>query len=99
ALVNGGVLFVLLRRRLGGLDGRRVYTAAWKIALASLVMAAAARETERWLHVPLPGDAVAVQAIRVFGAIATGLIVLALSAQILRMREFTETLRAVVRSA
>jgi putative peptidoglycan lipid II flippase len=99
ALVNGGVLFVMLSRRLGGLDGRRVSTASWKIALASLVMALAARETERWLHVPLPGDAVIIQAARVFGAIAIGLVVLALSAQLLQMREFTESLRAVVRSA
>jgi putative peptidoglycan lipid II flippase len=99
ALVNGGVLFVLLSKRLGGLDGRRVSTATWKIALASLAMAAAARGTERWLHVPLPGDAVIIQAARVFGAIAAGLIVLALSAQLLRMREFTESLRAVVRSS
>ena len=99
ALVNGGVLFALLGRRLGGLDGGRVFTATWKISLASLVMAAAAHETERWLHVPFPGDAVMVQAVRVFGAIATGLLVLALSAQLLRMREFTESLRTVVRSA
>jgi putative peptidoglycan lipid II flippase len=99
ALVNGGILFALLGRRLGGLDGRRISTAAWKISLASLVMAVAAHQTERWLHVPLPGDAAVVQALRVFGAIATALLVLALSARLLRMREFTETLRAVVRSA
>src|SRR4029079_2436535 len=92
ALVNGGLLFALLRKRLGGLDGRRVYTATWKIVFASLAMAAAARGVERWLHVPLPGDAVVVQAARVFGAIAAGLIVLAVSAQLLRMREFTDTL-------
>jgi len=88
-----------LSARLGGLDGRRVWSAGWKIALASLVMAAAARETERWLHGPLPGDALIVQALRVFGAIATGLLVLACTAQLLRIREFTETVRTVVRSA
>jgi putative peptidoglycan lipid II flippase len=99
ALVNGGLLFALLGRRLGGLDGRRVLTAAWKISLASLVMAVTARETERWLHGPFPGDHATVQAVRVFGAIVTGLAVLALSAHLLRMREFTETLRSVVRSA
>jgi putative peptidoglycan lipid II flippase len=98
ALVNGGILFAALRARLGGLDGRSIFTATWKIVLASLVMAVAARETERWLHVPLPGDAVTVQGLRVFGAIATGMLVLALCAQLLRMREFTESLRAVVRS-
>jgi putative peptidoglycan lipid II flippase len=99
ALCNGAILFVLLRARLRGLEGGRIFTAMWKILLASTVMAAAAYETERWLHVPLPGDAVIVQAARVFGAIVSGLVVLALCAQLLRIREFTESLRAVVRSA
>jgi putative peptidoglycan lipid II flippase len=99
ALVNGGMLFVLLGRRLGGLDGISVFTAAWKISLASLVMAAAAYQTERWLHAPFPGDAAVVQALRVFCAIVTALLVLALTARLLRMREFAEALRAVVRSA
>jgi putative peptidoglycan lipid II flippase len=99
ALCNAAILFALLRKRLGGLDGGRVFTATWKIVLASMVMAAAAHESERWLHVPFPGDAVSVQAVRVFGAIVTGLLVLALCAQLLRVREFTESLRAVVRSA
>jgi putative peptidoglycan lipid II flippase len=99
ALCNAVILFALLRTRLGGLDGGRVFTALWKIVLASLVMAAAAYESERWLHVPFPGDAVSVQAVRVFGAIVTGLLVLAMCAQLLRVREFTESLRTVVRSA
>ena len=48
ALANAAILLWLLRRRLGGIDGRRVSTAALsKIALASLVMAGAAYETER----------------------------------------------------
>ena len=56
-------------------------------------MAGAAYEAERWLRLPLAGDRVAMQAMRVFGAIAIGLVVLAASAQILRIREFTESLR------
>src|SRR4051812_11410716 len=92
ALVNGGMLFESMRRRLGGFEDRRVYTAAWKIALASLIMAVAARETERWLHGPLPGDGLAVQAVRVFGAIFTGIAVLGLATRLLRMREFSEGL-------
>ena len=98
ALCNAAILFTVLRNRLSGLDGARVFTATWKIVLASIVMAAVAHESERWLHTPLPGDAVSVQAVRVFGAIIIGLLVLALCAQLLRVREFTESLRAVVRS-
>jgi putative peptidoglycan lipid II flippase len=99
ALCNAAILIALLRKQLGGLEGARIFTATWKIVLASTVMAAAAYEAERWLHLPLPGDAVIVQAIRVFGAIAAGLLVLGLCAQLLRIREFTESLSAVVRSS
>jgi putative peptidoglycan lipid II flippase len=99
AVCNAAILFALLRTRLRGLDDERVFTAAWKIVLASIVMAAAAFQSERWLHVPFGGDGVAMQAARVFGAIVIALLVLALSAQLLRVREFTETLRTVVRSA
>jgi putative peptidoglycan lipid II flippase len=99
ALCNAAILIVLLRKKLGGLEGGRLFTATWKIVLASMVMAVAAYEAERWLHTPLPGDAVVVQSIRVFGAIAAGLLVLALCAQLLRIREFTESLSTVVRSA
>jgi hypothetical protein len=49
--------------------------------------------------VPFPGDAAVVQALRVFCAIVTALLVLALTARLLRTREFAEALRAVVRSA
>jgi hypothetical protein len=90
---------VALKRTLGGLDGARIFTAAWKIGLASAVMALTAFETERWLNVPFPGDATLAQAVRVFGAIGAGLVALAASAQLLRIREFTETIRAVVRSS
>jgi putative peptidoglycan lipid II flippase len=98
ALCNAAILLWLLRKRLGGIEDRRLLTALSKIAVASLVMASAAYEAERWLHVPFAGDAVIVQAVRVFGAIIAGLIVLGVCAQLLRVREFTESLRTVVRS-
>ena len=97
ALCNAGILLWMLRARLSGIEGGRLLVALSKIALASAVMAVAAHETERWLHVPFPGDGTAPQAIRVFGAIATGLAVLAAAAWTLRVREFTESLRAILR--
>jgi putative peptidoglycan lipid II flippase len=99
ALCNASILVALLRRKLEGIDGLRIFTATWKIGVASTVMGAAAYQAERWLHAPLPGDAVVAQAIRVFGAIAIGLLVLALCARLLRVREFTESLSTVVRSS
>jgi putative peptidoglycan lipid II flippase len=98
ALTNAVILLWLLRKRLGGIDGGRLLTALTKITLASVVMAGAAYEAERWLHVPFAGDALVTQAVRVFGAITIGLVVLGICVQFLRMREFTESLRTVVRS-
>lgn len=97
ALTNAVILLWLLGKRLGGIDGTRLLMALSKITLASIMMAGAAYEAERWLHVPFAGDALMMQAIRVFGAIIIGLLVLAICAQLLRVREFTEGVRAVVR--
>lgn len=98
ALTNAVILLWLLGKRLGGIDGTRLLVALSKITLASIVMAGAAYEAERWLHVPFTGDALMVQAVRVFGAIIIGLLVLAVCAQLLRVREFTESVRTIVRS-
>ena len=96
ALLNAGVLLVLLRSRLGGLDGRRLLTAVSKISVASVVMGVAAYYSERFLHVPFAGDTVAVQAIRVFGAIGIAMGVLAVCAHLLRIDEFTQVRRRLL---
>jgi putative peptidoglycan lipid II flippase len=90
ALVNAGILFGLLRGRLNGIDGRRVMTSVAKICVASIAMAAVAYYVEQALHV-FAGESTALQAFRVFGAIGAGLVILAVSAQLLRIEEFTET--------
>ena len=88
ALANAGILFWLLRRRLGGLDDKRVITALVKIVLASLVMAAFAWGVEHELAIYWPGHELWRRAIRVGLAIAAGLGSLALAARILRLEEF-----------
>ena len=95
ALINAGLLLAFLRSRLGGIEGRALCIALLKISVASLLMAVAANGTERLLHIPLPAESTWVQGIRVFTAIVTGLAVLALSSQILRIEEFTENVRLV----
>jgi putative peptidoglycan lipid II flippase len=90
ALLNAGVLLVLLRARLGGLDGRRLLVTSTKISLASVAMAVAAYYGERLLHVPFGGAHLVSQAARVFSAIAMGLAALAVSAHLLRIEEFTQ---------
>ena len=93
ALTNAGMLLFFLRDRLAGLEGKRVLTTLTKISAASLLMALAAYTAERLLHIPFPGSNVSTQGVRVFGAIAVGVIVLAASAQLLRIEEFTENVR------
>jgi putative peptidoglycan lipid II flippase len=88
ALANAGLLFWMLRRRLGGLDDRRVLTALAKILIASGIMAAVAWGLEHELATRWPGPEPWRRAIRVGLAISAGLGTLALSARALRLHEF-----------
>lgn len=98
ALFNALALLFLLGRRLDGLDGRRVWLAFAKILIASVVMGAAAWATERWLDAVLPamswaGNSLSVTlraGLRVFGAIAAGVVTLAVVAWALRLQEFLD---------
>jgi putative peptidoglycan lipid II flippase len=96
ALFNATVLLWLLRRRLGGIDGRRVAAALAKITGAALVMAFAAWGAARALETALPGTSVALKLLRVGAGIGCGLAVLALAARALRIAEFDEARRAVL---
>lgn len=104
ALFNSGLLLYLLSRRIGGIEGQRVFQAFAKILVASIAMGAAALGTEAWLNASLPGaerlvawlpeNLVAATAqtlraaVRVGVAIAVGLVVLGLAASALRLHEF-----------
>ena len=90
ALCNAAGLLWLLRRRLGGLDDRRILTALSRIAIASLAMGAAALSIERWLSQWIGGDAFLSQAFRLALTIVFSLLVLAAAAHLLRIREFRE---------
>ena len=91
ALLNAGVLLVAAARAAGRPRGRPACsTACVKISLASVAMAFAAYYAER-----APARSVrqattsCAQAVRVFGAIGIGMVVLAVSAHVLRIEEFT----------
>ena len=88
ALANAGMLFWLLRRRLGGLDDRRVLTALTKVVVASLIMAAVAWGLEHQLAERWAGAEPWRRGVRVFLAIGAGMGVLALAARALRLHEF-----------
>lgn len=96
ALVNAVVLLWLLRGRLGGIEGGRVARAFGKITVASLAMGAAAYGSAGWLAGLTASEGGLGRLITVFGSITIALLVLALSARLLRIEEFTEAYRRVL---
>jgi len=90
ALFNAGGLLWLLHGRLDGLEDRRVVSSLARIVIASLVMGMAALAVHGALGTLLPGDTFTLQAIRLFLAIVSALLVLGIAAHVLRIREFRE---------
>jgi putative peptidoglycan lipid II flippase len=97
AMFNAGVLLWLLRRRLGGLEGRRLAIALLKILVASAAMGVAAYGAAAWLGSAWPGASTLARLVQVFGAIGAALAVLAASARLLRIREFEDAVGRVVK--
>ena len=92
ALANGAVLLLLLRRQLGGIHGAHLALTLGKVTAAALVMALVASGVERWTTFPGDSWSLAAQAGRLLLAIVSGLVALALSAKLLRIREFDEVI-------
>jgi putative peptidoglycan lipid II flippase len=97
AMFNALTLLWLLERRLDGLEGRRVATALLKILVASMVMSVVAWYTSAWLTRAIPDDALLWKAVRVAAAIGAGVVALIVSARLLRIAEFEEALKRVLR--
>jgi putative peptidoglycan lipid II flippase len=95
ALLNGATLLLLLRRRLQGLEDRRVLVSLIKIAIASAVMGAAAGGADLVLSRWLPGTGLGMQLLRLTASIAAALGVLAASAHILHIDEFRRGVRLI----
>ena len=94
---NAAVLLYLLSRRIGGLEGGRVLRAFLKILIASAVMGVAAYYSEAWLHQLFPDPWWFPRAIRVGGAIGVAFATLALAAVLLRIEEFAQVRRRLLR--
>jgi putative peptidoglycan lipid II flippase len=88
ALFNATLLLTLLHRHLAGLEGGRVLASMLKIVVASALMGAAAYATDMWLPALVPGNGLVPQVIRLGASIGAALLVLALAAHVLRIREF-----------
>lgn len=97
SLLNAGLLFFLLRRRLDGIEGRRLASAVARMTLASIGMAACAWAAHRWLVTLWPGTSLAAQVVQVGMAIGAALVVLIALSRLLRIDEFDEAFGKLVR--
>jgi putative peptidoglycan lipid II flippase len=103
ATLNAGTLLVLLSRRLDGLETKAVAVAFAKILAASLAMGFAAWATAWRLATVLPSGRIVWMAVdvltglRLFAAIAGGVLVLLAAARLLRIEEFDEAFNRVAR--
>jgi putative peptidoglycan lipid II flippase len=80
-------LTLVLRRRLGGLDGGRLLASVSRITLVGAATAAVAWVVARWLGDALGTETLADQVVQVFSAIAAGLAVFLVAARALRIDE------------
>ena len=89
------VLLLVVRARIGGLDGRRIVRSLGRVVVAGVATAAAAwlvaRGIERWLGTATIGT----QAVQVLTAVTVGLVVFVASAAALRIEEVTMVRRQV----
>ena len=97
ALANGALLVVLLRRRLGGIEGRRLSVALVKVTVAASLMVLAALGVGHVMGAVLSGQHFATQLLRLGVSIGAALAVLAAAAKVLRIEEFNEAI-TVIRS-
>lgn len=97
ALFNATALFVLLRRHVGGMNGRRLAGSAARIAVASAVMGAAALMLDRWLSSAIADEALVWRILRLGMTIAGAMITLAAASWVLRIREFNDSMAMVLR--
>jgi putative peptidoglycan lipid II flippase len=97
ALFNAALLMFLLRRRLSGLDGRRVVSSFVRILIASIVMALAVALVDSAGATWLAGSALSRQIARLGASIMVALAVLAAAAHILHIPEFREGVALVTR--
>jgi putative peptidoglycan lipid II flippase len=97
ALLNAGLLLVMLRRRLGGIEGGAMASALARIAVAAVLMGLAAAGADAFLSTRIPGNGVVPQLVRVGTTIGVALAVLAVAAHLLRVPQFSEAVSLIAR--
>jgi putative peptidoglycan lipid II flippase len=97
ALFNAALLIFFLRKRLGGIEGRRISASLVRITIAAAIMGIAAIAVDMGTGSWLPGAGLAPQLIRLATTIGAAMVVLAASAYLLRVHEFREAVTLVSR--
>jgi putative peptidoglycan lipid II flippase len=90
AIANAAMLVWLLRRRLGGLGGRRLPVMFAKIVIAASVMSVAASAIQHVMNRVAPGMGLVPQIARLATSIGGGLLTLAAMANVLHVAEFAD---------
>jgi putative peptidoglycan lipid II flippase len=97
ALINAVTQLALLRREIGGIEGRSIAASFGRIAVASVVMALAAAGADWLMARWLPGETILIQALRLAWSIGLALVVLVGAAWALRIPELSEARERIVR--
>jgi putative peptidoglycan lipid II flippase len=97
ALVNFFALALMMRKRIGRIDGREIIAAFIKIAIASAVMSAVCYFSYHFLIRHLGTDGFSVKIIEAFTPIALGGIAFFIMAKILRVNEVNKVYNAFAR--
>lgn len=96
AMANAAILLFLLRRRLFGLELRRVLLTGARIAFAAAVMGLAVSGAHAGLTGVIPGASLGPRLVQVFGSIGLGLCVLVLTARAAGLSEVTNVMHRLV---
>jgi putative peptidoglycan lipid II flippase len=96
ALLNFGLLYLLMQRRLKGIEDRKTAITVGKIILASLVMGAACWAITTGIS-KYAGDSFAVKAANVMASVGIGAVVFYLVASLLGIEELRAATKALTR--
>lgn len=97
ALVNFFALAFLMRKRISGLNGKRVFAAFIKIAVASAVMSVVCFFSYKFLTASLGDKTFIVKLIETFVPIALGGIAFVVAAKLLRVEEINKLFNTLKR--
>jgi putative peptidoglycan lipid II flippase len=94
ALLNFALLYFIMRRRLGGIEGQKTAVTVFKILLASAVMGAVCWLTSGWIS-NQAGETFAARAANVFISVGLGAVVFYAGVHLLRVEEIRSAVDAI----